>query len=404
MADVAEDTESGDSETATEVEVSEKTLKFKISTEGTLSSGRKSYPGSRKGSRERGQYLNCYEVARAVQGEKERRKFIPGGLSFDQKTLMGKKLSFDTTELLDEQAKKYFRQLNKKISIDSQSPDDCDRNRNPSPTREEKRSVLSTHGDSRPCQETFVNKQNNISANLMMDVCENSFKTTENDTEKAEEPCEPNIHPTEEKDSVSDTLPNSCKLDKISVDSNKLVHGDSLETNKIDEKQPSPNGNRSLLARLKHFTDRLGLSIDKDSNKFMKNMKFNSMLFKNNNGTRMTLPMRNRSKKEDGPCCKVGEMDDDKRASTLPKSGRFSFGGKKSWKQRLLGKGRTSNSLDSIPPGSPMSVKASTSKSESNSRTNSPRKEAEPRPFTAHDSVAALEPDPQVLGTSIELM
>lgn len=41
-------------ETVTEVAVSEKTLKFKISTESTSSSGRRSDPGSRKGSRERG--------------------------------------------------------------------------------------------------------------------------------------------------------------------------------------------------------------------------------------------------------------------------------------------------------------------------------------------------------------
>lgn len=47
-----ETAESSDPETATEVEVSEKTLKFKISTEGSTA-GRKSYPGSRKGSREK---------------------------------------------------------------------------------------------------------------------------------------------------------------------------------------------------------------------------------------------------------------------------------------------------------------------------------------------------------------
>ncbi|XP_066903746.1 high affinity cGMP-specific 3',5'-cyclic phosphodiesterase 9A isoform X2 [Halyomorpha halys] len=48
-----EDISTDEEETVTEVAVSEKTLKFKISTEST-SSGRKSDPGSRKGSRERG--------------------------------------------------------------------------------------------------------------------------------------------------------------------------------------------------------------------------------------------------------------------------------------------------------------------------------------------------------------
>lgn len=76
-----------------------------------------------------------------------------GGLSFDQKTLMGKKLSFDTTELLDEQARRYFRQY-KKISIDSTSPDDAEKKEffcSESPKLEERRfSVVSpVHEDRR---------------------------------------------------------------------------------------------------------------------------------------------------------------------------------------------------------------------------------------------------------------
>ncbi|KAK9731191.1 3prime5prime-cyclic nucleotide phosphodiesterase [Popillia japonica] len=70
LADVVEDNESGESETATEVEVSEKTLKFKISTEcpvAATGTGRKSYPGSRKGSRERVQNLNSSDIARMMQ-------------------------------------------------------------------------------------------------------------------------------------------------------------------------------------------------------------------------------------------------------------------------------------------------------------------------------------------------
>lgn len=73
LADVQEDSESSDSETATEVEVSEKALKFKISTESSISvTGRKSYPGSRKGSRERVQHLNHSEITRMVQKGKLR--------------------------------------------------------------------------------------------------------------------------------------------------------------------------------------------------------------------------------------------------------------------------------------------------------------------------------------------
>lgn len=74
-----ENIESSDPETATEVEISEKTLKFKISTEGTLAgppAGRKSYPGSRKGSREKSSldYHN-HDLAKAVRDhERERRR------------------------------------------------------------------------------------------------------------------------------------------------------------------------------------------------------------------------------------------------------------------------------------------------------------------------------------------
>lgn len=402
LPDVAEDAESGDSETATEVEVSEKTLKFKISTGESISSGRKSYPGSRKGSRERGQHLNCFELARAVQGEKERRKFIPGGQSFDQKILIGKKLSFDTSELLDEQQRKYFRQLNKKISLDSAYPEDLDK-RNPTNTSlnfDDKRTVLK---HSRPC-ETIATKQNNISANIMTDVCENSLSTEEKEDNKDEEMCKMEVS---DKEKLYGPVSNSCKFDKITVEKdNKFVQADCFE--KGDEK-PSPNGNRSFLSRLKHFTDRLGLNLDRDSNsKFMKSMKFNSLSFKNNNGTRLTLPLRYRSKKPDeSPCCKV-EIDEERKASTLPKATKFSFGGKKSWKQRFLGRDRGSNSLDSIPPPSPVSIKASTSQSENNSRHTSPRKELEiravPSKIVRKEDVDVLEPDPQILATSIELM
>jgi len=57
LENVAEDGESCESKTANEVEVTDKALKFKISTDYNLSTtGRNSHPGSRKGSRERVQY------------------------------------------------------------------------------------------------------------------------------------------------------------------------------------------------------------------------------------------------------------------------------------------------------------------------------------------------------------
>lgn len=64
-------------ETVTEVEVSEKTLKFKISTEGSVTTpgGRKSYPGSRKGSREKTQLQDCHhnvhDLVRAIHDQQK---------------------------------------------------------------------------------------------------------------------------------------------------------------------------------------------------------------------------------------------------------------------------------------------------------------------------------------------
>jgi hypothetical protein len=72
-----EEEEEEDEETVTEVEVSEKTLKFKISTEGsvTASGGRKSYPGSRKGSREKTQlqdgHHNVHDLVRAIRDQEK---------------------------------------------------------------------------------------------------------------------------------------------------------------------------------------------------------------------------------------------------------------------------------------------------------------------------------------------
>ncbi|XP_039278792.1 high affinity cGMP-specific 3',5'-cyclic phosphodiesterase 9A [Nilaparvata lugens] len=66
LPDLSED--SDEEETVTEVAVSEKALKFKISTESSSSSGRKSYPGSRKGSREKTYQLAEQEIARVLRG------------------------------------------------------------------------------------------------------------------------------------------------------------------------------------------------------------------------------------------------------------------------------------------------------------------------------------------------
>uniref|UniRef100_A0A1B6LHS1 Phosphodiesterase n=1 Tax=Graphocephala atropunctata TaxID=36148 RepID=A0A1B6LHS1_9HEMI len=67
LPELSEDSE--EEETVTEVAISEKTLKFKISTESSSSSGRKSYPGSRKGSREKTHQLAEQELARILRDQ-----------------------------------------------------------------------------------------------------------------------------------------------------------------------------------------------------------------------------------------------------------------------------------------------------------------------------------------------
>lgn len=343
LAEVAEDNESGDSETATEVEVSEKTLKFKISTtEGSLASGRKSYPGSRKGSREKVQQLNCIEVARAVQGEKDRRRML-GAHSFDQR--IGKKLSFDTSEFIDEHTRRQFNR--RRISNDEYGYESLI-----NMERMKKRNSIGIRKfcDSRPCEKNENSKQGTICA-VTMDV-ERNLNNDKGDQ------VFPDSSAVCKKDDHAKKPEPVLKFDKISLDNTPQNKSDSLDDKSKGENIPSDaqlspnNGNRSLLSRLKQFTDRLGLSIDKDSSKLR-----GMLSLKNNNGTRMTLPLRYRGKKEGNPpCCKSLDcLEEDKRASTLPKAKSGAGGNKKSWKQRLtLGRDRAANSLDSLPPSSPV--------------------------------------------------
>lgn len=382
LADVAEDSESDDSETANEVEVSEKTLKFKISTEGGggggVSSGRRSYPSSRKGSRERGQHLNCHEVARAVQGEKDRRRFI-GGLSFDQRTSMGKKLSFDTPD---------FVRFNRRREEERGSLDGG--RTEMSAAADEKRRL----SNGSRLRQAVVTKQNTLSAELMMDVCESSLIAAEKQEKSAENLCDK--RPGEEDDGRNCS---ACKYDdKITVDNTKLMQGDGGGSGGSGSGGGAEPKGRSLLQRLKQLTERLGI---RDGGKL--GTKGISFPLKNNNGTRMTLPLRQRGKGGESACCKVGEVEGEpKKASTLPKTSRFSLGSKRSWKQRLLGRERPAASLDAI--ASPAAV-STTATSDNNSVCSSPRcdKEKE-RPVTAQPLAKAYEPDPHVLNAAIELM
>lgn len=110
------------------MEVSEKTLKFKISTECSIpTTGRKSYPGSRKGSRERGQHLNHTDLTRMMQ---QKGKLKVTAYSFDHHFMSdNKKLSVDTPSFLDEYAltlkKKFEEGLNDHENSPEENGNEC---------------------------------------------------------------------------------------------------------------------------------------------------------------------------------------------------------------------------------------------------------------------------------------
>lgn len=297
LEDVAEDTESGESETTTEVAVSEKALKFKISTEGSLSTGRKSYPGSRKGSRERVQHLTTTELAKVMQKGKLR----AGALSFDQHCLITNKKSFDASEFLDESLKKRLEQNQEGASDDEEE-------------KKEGECVIS--------KETLnLNKRNS----------EHSVKVAAGSEDKRSilKCSESRSFTNEEKLRMNNVACNeeAAKEDVVSANNS------SDNPNSISANSDTKN-NRSIFSRFKQFTDRFSLSMDKDL-KF-KNLRLNS--FKNNN-QRGTLPNKNTTK-PDSECCKSMDSFEERRASTLPKTKKLGFG-KKGWKFLVTGKEKT---------------------------------------------------------------
>ncbi|XP_018561051.1 high affinity cGMP-specific 3',5'-cyclic phosphodiesterase 9A isoform X2 [Anoplophora glabripennis] len=287
LEDVQEDPESDDSETATEVEISEKTLKFKISTESSITTtGRKSYPGSRKGSRERVQHLNHSEIAKMVQKGKLR----CGAFSFDQHCLVGnKKLSFDTPEFLDEYASSLKKKFEEGLANNSDSEED---------KLKKEECILS--------KETLnLNKRNSehsVKVPGNFDEKRSILKCSENRNLTNVEKLNNNSQPEEDSDSVvkeeidlvcpnntrENSLKNNCieglNINKIS-DSRNSILVQNEDTSKVqNELVGEPKNSRSILSRFRQFTDRFGFSADKDSKS--KSPKLPSI--KNNNCMRST--------------------------------------------------------------------------------------------------------------------
>ncbi|VEN42033.1 unnamed protein product [Callosobruchus maculatus] len=331
---VQEDPESGDSETATEVEVSEKALKFKISTESSICSattplsmtGRKSYPGSRKGSRERVQHLNHSDVAKMVQKGKLR----CGALSFDQHCMVGnKKLSFDPPAFLDE----YALTLKKKFEEGLAAADQSD---------SEEEYYLRKDGECVLSKETLnLNKRNSEhSVKAHLDLEKKSILKPErkmNNNRSDYTSYQDSPQKTQQQDLLSKeerlVCPNNTRQNSVK---NNCEPQSPQEP--FNEQVTETKANRSFLSRLRQLTDRWGLSAAERQ----QCKATTTASARNNNYSKGSTPSKvskNKHKKLDssgGGCCKGG-LHDGSKASTLPKTKRSGGGGKKSWK--FLGRG-----------------------------------------------------------------
>ncbi|XP_076270902.1 phosphodiesterase 9 isoform X2 [Rhynchophorus ferrugineus] len=228
LEDVQEDPESGDSETANEVEVSEKALKFKISTECSLpATGRKSYPGSRKGSRERGQHFNHSDLTRMMQ----KGKLKTSAYSFDHHYLSeNKKLSFDSPSFLDEYALTLKKKFEEGLADRDGAEEEC---------------ILS--------KETInLNKRNSehsVKSDEKRSILKSSDAKNQNRLGGGENSDSPRTSPN--KNNV---------LNKKYKYSDQSDNDISILSQKDDARQETNKSNRSIMSRFRQFTDRLGLS------------------------------------------------------------------------------------------------------------------------------------------------
>nr|XP_023016121.1 high affinity cGMP-specific 3',5'-cyclic phosphodiesterase 9A-like [Leptinotarsa decemlineata] len=260
VQEAPESTDSENSETANEVEVSERALKFKISTESSISAtGRKSYPGSRKGSRERVQHLNHSEIARMVQKGKLR----CGGLSFDQHCLVGnKKLSFDPPEFLDEYALTLKKKFEEGLANQAGNGENYEN---------------SHGGEYILSKETLnLNKKNSEHSTKIPSIAEEKksiLKCSDNKSFTNAEKLKMNnsLQLDEDSDSLSKeeglVCPNNTRENSIKNCTGQSVGKTSDSSNSIHVQNDGVPGeaksNRSIFSRFRQFTDRFGLSTDK---------------------------------------------------------------------------------------------------------------------------------------------
>lgn len=297
-----ENVESSDPETATEVEISEKTLKFKISTEGTLAgptSGRKSCPSSRKGSREKSSldYHN-QDLVKAVR-EHERRRSRGENLGSDLSSPVSAR-SAEGTRILEEIEKQATFLVAK---IEGRAPEG----------------------------------NGNIVAVEAHPQLRNNMKK------------------------VSNVLENDQEIRS----SRKDAHGsrESISLRCCCDDRTEPNNHRSLFSRLRNFTGRLSSSFDSKDSPSPKPKHASKMLTKSNSvssGSAATSRRHNNSLfickrcnlvKDSGKAiATVVELSSvDKRAMTLPKVRKSTDSKNKSWRTVFTKEKRSSTSLEALP-------------------------------------------------------
>ncbi|XP_029164738.1 uncharacterized protein LOC114935944 isoform X2 [Nylanderia fulva] len=302
-----ENVESSDPETATEVEISEKTLKFKISTEGTLTGqtgGRKSCPGSRKGSREKSSldYHN-HDLVKAVR-EHERRRSRGENLGSDLSSPVSAR-SAEGTRIVEELEKETTTLL---VKIESRTPE---------------------------------GNGNIIAAEVAHSQPRNNVKKAGNVIESDQE------------------IRSSCKD----------AHGsrESIGLRCCCDDRTGPNNHRSLFSRLRNLTDRLSSSFDSRDSPSPKSKHGSKTLSKSNSissGSAATSRRHNnslfickrcnlvKSSVKDGnkAIATVVELSSvDKRAMTLPKVRKSTDSKNKSWRTVFTKEKRSSTSLEALP-------------------------------------------------------
>ncbi|XP_026465168.1 LOW QUALITY PROTEIN: high affinity cGMP-specific 3',5'-cyclic phosphodiesterase 9A-like [Ctenocephalides felis] len=315
-----EENDSGDSETATEVEVSEKTLKFKIATEGGGSSmdRRNSRIGipSRKNSHERCTLSHAFGNA-SYSLDLQKYDYRRGSLG--PSSSGGSLGNFCSNCQTLENTNRCCRVArNSDGSVRSPCSDTCQRSQGsagshsvrqiseefePETEEDQKRSDSVKQTKSPDQTDTKTNLSTSDIQQSVIQVpkdVETKLESNDDKSQDQQQALSPN----------PDDSPTKQNFDEITIDKTIPVKQELIQ------QQPAPP--RSLFARLKNFTDRLSLSFDKQYTS--RNNNTSDDVFRENNLTAT-------------------------RASTLPKSKRVEA--RKTWKILMYNKDRnTTNSID----------------------------------------------------------